>query len=327
MRRIIFLVVAACTAIGLTTTPASAQDSCWAALDVNGDGIVLTVGDYVAAIRAYYGDTTIAVEWYQLDINGDCVIDDADLEMFSCYFHYGLGCFEYGFPVQTCCEPDLTVGACCLGEDSCSMRNPDNCAALGGTYMGDGVPCKPDNPCDCCEGLRDDMNGDAQLNVSDVAYFVSYLFQGGPPPGCDQEADLNGDGSPNISDLSGRLVPFLFTGGQNPAPCGPSYPLTIAYDAEEYVDGQLSQEYVITLTFAGPDSSNQIIGGIGEPPDASSLVGSGLPGTPFLIATPQYCCDYGWYARLVPFGDGYSGSGERLSFIGTTAFDLVLRPR
>ncbi len=38
-------------------------------------------------------------------------------------------------------------GACCLEDGECAWMTPSQCAAVGGTFMGEGVPCDP-NPCE-----------------------------------------------------------------------------------------------------------------------------------------------------------------------------------
>ncbi|MBU8933727.1 MAG: hypothetical protein KOO62_06935, partial [candidate division Zixibacteria bacterium] len=57
-----------------------------------------------------------------------------------------------------------------------------------------------------------------EINIADLTYLVAYLFTGGPPPPCMEEADVNGDGEINIADLT-HLVAYLFTGGPPPADC------------------------------------------------------------------------------------------------------------
>jgi hypothetical protein len=59
--------------------------------------------------------------------------------------------------------------------------------------------------------LRGDLDHDGNLNISDLTYFVAYLFQGAPDPPCPEEADINGDGEINVQDLT-CLVDFLFRG-------------------------------------------------------------------------------------------------------------------
>jgi hypothetical protein len=40
----------------------------------------------------------------------------------------------------------MPKGACCMADGSCSAQTADDCAAVGGTYQGDGISCNP-NPC------------------------------------------------------------------------------------------------------------------------------------------------------------------------------------
>lgn len=85
---------------------------CWAAGDVNNDGITLGVGDY-AALYGYLhfcGQTPAVLS--NCDLYGDGVIDDKDLEVFDAYLAYGLAAFgeHCGYPVPTRCD--------CVGHKS-----------------------------------------------------------------------------------------------------------------------------------------------------------------------------------------------------------------
>jgi plastocyanin len=194
-------------------------DTCYAAMDVNGDGLVLTVADLVYFIRRLSFDVPPMEPYYQGDINGDCVLDGGDVDKFSDYLTYGLSVFPH-YPVPTCCYPDTAVGACCLG-DSCSMRSEGNCVILGGEYLGTGVACLPGNPCACCQGIRGNVDADSsdQVNISDLTFLVAYLFSEGDLPPCTEEADVDGSGTPlGITDLT-YLVAYLFGGGPVPPPC------------------------------------------------------------------------------------------------------------
>jgi len=112
-------------------------------------------------------------------------------------------------------------GACCDPYQVCTVLSPDNCAAIGGYFIGLGTICDP-NPCGmpCCTGIRGNVDGDLedQVNVSDLTFLVDYLFNGGSEPPCPEEADVNGDGSIDVSDLS-YLVDYLFRGGNPPVSC------------------------------------------------------------------------------------------------------------
>jgi len=69
----------------------------------------------------------------------------------------------------------------------------------------------------CCEP-RGDVDRIGGINVSDLTFYVAYLFQGGQPPACPDQADVDGSGSHNVSDLT-YLVAYLFQGGPEPPAC------------------------------------------------------------------------------------------------------------
>ncbi len=85
----------------------------------------------------------------------------------------------------------------------------------------------------CCI-YRADINHDGQPDpdIADLIYMVTYMFQEGPEPPCDEpgtgdctehyyaETDVNGDGScsPDIADLI-YLVTYMFQEGPAPIPC------------------------------------------------------------------------------------------------------------
>lgn len=195
-------------------------DECAASADINGDGIPLTVADMVYLLRVLNGEYAWPHNLYEADLNGDCIIDGGDVYMYNLYFEQGLGVFPI-FPVPTCCYPDTVVGACCLG-DSCSVRAPVNCDALGGEYLGDGTNCPTDNnPCEgCCVGTTGNIDGDPddKVNVADLSRFVCWMWGLCDPPPCPEEADVNADGGFDITDIT-YLVAYLFGGGGPLPPC------------------------------------------------------------------------------------------------------------
>jgi hypothetical protein len=104
----------------------------------------------------------------------------------------------------------------CADIDNCDgIYNPlqeDN------NFNGIGDVCE-----NCCTGITGNVNFDGldAVDISDLTYLVDYLFGGGPPPPCINEANL--DGSPeadpvNISDLT-YMVEYLFAGGPSPVAC------------------------------------------------------------------------------------------------------------
>ncbi len=72
----------------------------------------------------------------------------------------------------------------------------------------------------CCIGIRGNANGDTGdvIDISDLVFIVSFMFQGGLLPPCLEEADANGDGVIDISDLV-YLVSYMFQGGPPPVSC------------------------------------------------------------------------------------------------------------
>lgn len=61
-----------------------------------------------------------------------------------------------------------------------------------------------------------DLTDDGEVDLSDLIYFVNYLFQGGPGPTYPEAADVNCDDAVDLSDLI-FLVNYLFSGGPTPS--------------------------------------------------------------------------------------------------------------
>jgi len=72
----------------------------------------------------------------------------------------------------------------------------------------------------CCNirGDIDHSGGPTPIGISDLTFFVDYLFRAGESPPCFIEADLNHSYNIQIADLT-YLVDFLFNNGQAPLPC------------------------------------------------------------------------------------------------------------
>ena len=75
--------------------------------------------------------------------------------------------------------------------------------------------CPADTGCCVVPGDVDHSGG---FDISDITYFVDWMFGGGPPPPCEPEADADGSTVLDISDLT-YLVDYMFGGGPPPVPC------------------------------------------------------------------------------------------------------------
>jgi hypothetical protein len=98
------------------------------------------------------------------------------------------------------------------GDDNCpDDYNPEQEDA-DGDLLGD--------VCDliCCAVRGDIDHGGNGIDISDLVYMVDYMFTGGPPPLCVDEADIDGTGGIDISDLV-YLVDYMFNGGPPPVEC------------------------------------------------------------------------------------------------------------
>ncbi len=109
----------------------------------------------------------------------------------------------------------------CLGVSTAPIRNivtTENGQSIDLIVAPDNVQlCRPPS-----QGFRrGDSNEDANVDISDAVFSLSYLFLGGPTPTCLDAADANDDGRVDLSDAVYTLG-FKFLGGPEiPAP-GPN---------------------------------------------------------------------------------------------------------
>jgi len=70
----------------------------------------------------------------------------------------------------------------------------------------------------CDEHLPGDVNLSDFVDIDDIIYLISYLFQGGPAPDPEEFGDINCTGFTDIDDII-YLISYLFQGGPAPEPC------------------------------------------------------------------------------------------------------------
>jgi len=104
-----------------------------------------------------------------------------------------------------------------VGDVWCAVVTPFSTMARGGAGTSNCITIVEP----CCEnrGNIDHLSDTGgPIDVSDLTYFVEFMFNSGPPAPCEEEADVNDDGPVDISDLT-YLVEYLFGGGPPPPPC------------------------------------------------------------------------------------------------------------
>ncbi len=69
----------------------------------------------------------------------------------------------------------------------------------------------------CC-ALRGDVDNNGERDISDLTYYVAFMFGGGPEAPCFDEGDVDNTGEQDISDLT-FIVDYMFGGGPEPSPC------------------------------------------------------------------------------------------------------------
>jgi hypothetical protein len=81
------------------------KDTCYADGDANGDAIALATADLVYLIDFIHGTGPAPVPLYSCDLNGDGYVNQADIDLFSNFYIYGMSVFTNGYPVPCPCDP------------------------------------------------------------------------------------------------------------------------------------------------------------------------------------------------------------------------------
>lgn len=103
----------------------------------------------------------------------------------------------------------------------------DTCFFLGGRYAfyrSDAHGYVPRDNLSCCFRVfcpvignpTRGINGDCEINVSDIVFLIGYLYHNGPPPKPMESGDANCDGIVDVGDVI-YLINYLFKGGPAPS--------------------------------------------------------------------------------------------------------------
>jgi len=172
-----------------------APSTCYAAGYIDGDFTPpVDMGDltYLTGVLDCYRDDVCLLDMYQVDFNGDCIIDSDDMDILTCALFGAQDWADCGvpvYPVPTCCNPVIVPFNTSLGSIACCVG-----ATLG--YM-DSDPSGP-------------------VDMGDLTLLIDMLFLTLNPVACLEEADVDLSGWPctetndvDMGDLT-VLIDFLF---------------------------------------------------------------------------------------------------------------------
>jgi len=148
------------------------KQDCWSIGDVNNDGIGLSLADLIS-LGKYLNNQYTPYNPYQADLNGDCVVDSDDYDVYDLYYIIGLNAFPT-YPIPTCCY----LNPCCNGIRG-DANNDTYCNVGDAVFITNYIFSGGPEPF-CFQEA--DANGDYALNVGDAYYIINYVFNGGPAP-------------------------------------------------------------------------------------------------------------------------------------------------
>lgn len=205
--------------------------------DMNGDGVAADILDF-SLLDAYAlrggpaptcAATPVATEPFACgDVNKNGTINYGDVEELSLYV-FG------GKPIMDMNLVDLNRDGVPNVLDLTILTNHVNRGGPAPTCM----PATEPGPVYACG----DVDGDSDIDFSDVDALNAYVFQGADQP--KGEADVNGDGAPNISDV---IILSNYLKGRGAIPvCGKTVRSYQCGDLN--LDGVINQRDIDYLTY------------------------------------------------------------------------------
>ena len=162
-----------------------------------------------------------------VDSLADCATGFAGLFLFNCNAIvdsndvFGNFCANYGGHASAgAIDFSLDPQFCDTAQGDYNLRESSPCAPGNDPIPGILVGALDIGCPGCCVGIRGNIDGDPaeSIDISDLVYLIDWMFSGGPPPPCMDEADLNGDGGVDIADLV-FLIDYMFNEGPEPVAC------------------------------------------------------------------------------------------------------------
>ena len=142
-----------------------------------------------------------------------------------------IGILHREAPDTNCWQCNVWVGEVCMDWerfttppdcDSIEVCCPDSFEIVMGSvpYLDTIHVILEDGSVTVAEFICGDVDANGSVNVGDLSYLVTYLFDGGPPPDplASGNVDCQGGDTPNVGDLA-YLVSYLFDQPPGPAPC------------------------------------------------------------------------------------------------------------
>ncbi len=222
--------------LGQTSVTCIAQD-----LGGNTDtcSFIITVNDTIPPTLVCPNDTVVAADPGQAGavvyFSSPTVVDDCSSELYT-YITPSSGSFLGTGTTQVrvlvfdssgngnICYFDVTV----LPSDIDNDGYPDSVDNCPQVYNPDQADTDGDGVGDsCCCVLRGDVNNmvgstGEEIDVSDLTYLIAFLYTGGPPAPCPEQANVDNiigiDGPIDIADMT-YLIAYLYTGGPAPPAC------------------------------------------------------------------------------------------------------------
>ncbi len=217
-----------------------------AATDVNNDGLTLTFNDLAYLYRVIVGDAEPIWTKSGTAVDTAYVIQDTTANSLSVSYDGNLTMLFLTFSgtIEVAVPENLAVEAASEGGNTQMIIYPGfeigegeklintgflmnytgdgqlmgAVAAYDGltgvptlVQIGQGVPC-------CVDRGNVDHDPMGVLDIADLVYLVTYMFDGGPLPPCPGEADVDASVLIDIADLI-YLVDYMFNSGPAPVPC------------------------------------------------------------------------------------------------------------